>query len=79
MTSLLDFAGPLSAADSGSAVVVALPATWLAAVQTLAQTASLSLSLRSVDMILRVEEPVPEHRKPLLLQAVRCGIYSQKP
>jgi len=30
-------------------------------------------------MILRVEEPVPEHRKPLLLQAVNCGIYGQKP
>ena len=29
-------------------------------------------------MILRVEEPVPEYRKPLLLQAVDCGIYSQK-
>ena len=52
MTLLLYFAGPSSGADSGSAVaavlvVVALPATWLAAVQTLAQTASFSLVVLS--------------------------------
>ena len=52
MTLLPYFARPSSGADSGSAVaavlvVVALPATWLVAVQTLAQTASLSLVVPS--------------------------------
>ena len=37
----------------------------------------ITLCLRPV--ILRVEKQVPERHRPLLLQAVDYGIYSQKP